>query len=266
MTEAKKPAVPADDPWTRLRRLTSARIGLGRVGVSHATADVLQLSVAHALARDAVHQALDVSRLQQDLDAAGFGSLPVHSQARDRDVYLARPDLGRLLAAEDESLLRELRADGADKPWPLAVIAADGVSARAGQEQAVPLLLALKPLLDADWFAAPVFIGSQARVAFGDEVATRVGAAMVLVMIGERPGLSSPDSMGLYLTWAPQPGIADSRRNCLSNIRPAGLTVGAAARRLAWLMQAAVKLGRTGVALKDRSEHEVLGPADDPAA
>lgn len=266
MSSADKPAVAGDDPWDRLRRVTSARIGLGRAGVSHTTADVLSLSVAHALARDAVHQPLDVSRLAHELQAAGFASVQLRSQAADRDTYLARPDLGRLLATDCESVLNQIRAERADKPCPLAIVAADGLSARAVQEQAVPLLQAMRPLLDEAWLAAPVCIARQARVAFGDEVASRLGAAMVLVLIGERPGLSSPDSMGLYLTWAPHSGIADSRRNCLSNIRPAGLSVDSAARRVVWLMHAAVQAGQTGVALKDRSEHEALGPAGDATA
>ncbi len=247
----------AADPWRRLRHLTTARIGLGRAGVSHTTADVLQLSLAHARAQDAVHEALNPVTLCRDLAAAGFDSLTVSSQAADRAMYLSRPDLGRLLSDESAALLQCNHAIE-HQPERLTVVVADGLSARAVQEQAVSLLQALRALLDNSWSCGPVVVACQARVALGDEVAVRVHASMVLVMIGERPGLSSPDSMGLYLTYGPFSGIADSRRNCISNVRPAGLSIDAAAARLTWLLQAARAARTTGVSLKDRSDQQML--------
>jgi ethanolamine ammonia-lyase small subunit len=245
------PAAP--DPWATLRGFTTARIGLGRAGVSLPTAEWLRLAQAHALARDAVHEALDADRLVADLQATAFEALRVESAAADRGTYLRRPDLGRRLSARSAARLQGVSCSG------IAVVLADGLSARAAQTHALPLLLALRPRLEAQGQAiGMVVLAEQARVALGDEVGQRLQAGAVLVLIGERPGLSSPDSLGAYLTWAPRQGRSDAERNCVSNIRPEGLTVEVAAFKIAWLLQAARALGATGVALKDRSDEPRL--------
>ena len=230
----------ADDPWQRLRGHTAARIGLARSGAALATRPALDLRLAHARARDAVAAALDVDRLAADL---GEPCLAVRSAAGDRRAYLLRPDLGRLLA--EGTALPAVAAD-------LAVCVVDGLSAGAVQAHAAPLLVALRPLLPG-WRLAPTVIVRLGRVAIGDAVAARLGVGAVLALIGERPGLSAPDSMGAYLTWRPGPGATDANRNCVSNIRPAGLPPGEAARTIAWLLQAMRARGLSGVALKDGS-------------
>ncbi|HEX7759514.1 MAG TPA: ethanolamine ammonia-lyase subunit EutC [Caulobacteraceae bacterium] len=229
----------------RLRRLTPARVGLGRVGPGQSTADVLAFAMAHAKARDAVHEALDVDALISAVEALGHRLLRVTSAAPDRRTYLLRPDLGRTLASD--------AALSADAAGDLAIVLADGLSARAVQTNAVPLLSALIPRLEG-LRLAPVVIATQARVALGDEIGRRLCARAVLVLIGERPGLSSPDSLGAYLTFDPSPGRTDAARNCVSNIRPEGLSYDEAAFKLAWLIREAMRLGLTGIGLKDDSD------------
>ena len=240
------------DPWTALRAHTAARIALGRAGNSLPTAEWLRFGVAHAMARDAVHEPLDAGLLASQLHDQAFDPVTiVQSAAADRDTYLRRPDLGRRLAPDSAALLEPLPAPGA----LVVVMIGDGLSARAAQAHALPLLVELRPRLEAAGMATgPLVIARQARVALGDEVAALLGASVVLVLIGERPGLSSPDSLGAYLTWAPRVGCADSQRNCVSNIRPQGLSPAAAAHRIAWLLSASRRLGTTGVALKDDSD------------
>jgi ethanolamine ammonia-lyase small subunit len=249
----------ASDPWHELRRHTTARIALGRTGASLPTDEWLRFGVAHALARDAVHTVLDGEALAAQLDAHGFDHLLVHSAAPDRATYLRRPDLGRRL--DDASAARLAARTAA--PCDVAVLLGDGLSARAVNEHALPLLLELRPRLEAAGLGlGTVAMALQARVALGDEVGAALAARAVLVLIGERPGLSSPDSLGAYLTWAPQPGRSDAQRNCVSNIRPAGLAHADAAHKIAWLLAAAQRLGATGVALKDESDAPVLEAAD----
>lgn len=245
------------DPWQALATLTAARIALGRAGNSLPTAAVLRFDVAHALARDAVHQALDVDGLLARWREIGGGEpLVVHSRAGDRHVYLQRPDLGRRL---DEASAAQLAAQRLPGEAPdLAVVIADGLSATAVHENALPLLHALLPLLDG-LRIAPQVIACQGRVALGDEIGVMLHARSVLMLIGERPGLSSPDSLGAYLTFAPQVGRLDAERNCVSNIRPAGLTPAAASVKLVWLIRAALARQLTGVQLKDESELPQLG-------
>lgn len=252
------PAAP--DLWGALRRHTPARIGLGRAGVSEPTAALLAFRRDHALARDAVHQALDTDALAAAVQALGLPTVAVRSAASDRAAYLQRPDWGRRL---DEPSRLALARAAAATPAPagtprfdLALVLADGLSAQAVQAHAPALLAALQPLLAADavpWRLAPVVIAQQGRVALGDEVGERLGAALVVVGLGERPGLSAPDSLGLYLTWAPRPGRVDAERNCISNVRPQGLPPALAARRLAWLLAQARARGHSGVLLKDES-------------
>lgn len=225
--------------WRDLRRFTSARVGLGRVGHALPTAAHLDFQEAHAQARDAVWSALDVPALQ----AALPGARVVASAAPDRRSYLLRPDLGRRLA---EGTALEAQ------PGCFAIVVADGLCASGVQAQAAPLLAVLVPGLErAGWNVAPPVIATQARVAIGDDIGQALGAAMVAVLIGERPGLSSLDSMGIYLTHAPRTGRNDAERNCISNIRPGGISPADAAAKLLWLVAAARRLGLTGVGLKD---------------
>jgi ethanolamine ammonia-lyase small subunit len=237
-----------------LRRFTPARIALGRSGSSLPTTPQLAFQLAHAQARDAVHRALDIGEIAQAIQALGLGTCVVHSAAADRSTYLQRPDLGRRL---DPASGEALRGQSSGQSPDLAVVVADGLSALAIERHAARFLAALLPLLrgtEPVWSLAPVTLVQQGRVAVGDEIGAALGARLVLVLIGERPGLSSPDSLGLYLTWAPQPGRTDAERNCISNIRPEGLPYDEAAHRAAWLLNAARARQLTGVALKDESE------------
>lgn len=226
--------------WRDLRRFTPARVALGRVGNGLPIAAHLEFQAAHAAARDAVHAELNVEQLATDLAAAGLSSTTVHSACPDRRTYLLRPDLGRRLAEGEAARLP--RTPG------IAFVVADGLSATAVQRHAAPLLAQVMPALGA---TGPVVIARQGRVALGDEIGAALGAEAVAVLIGERPGLSTPDSLGLYLTWQPRPGRTDAERNCISNIRPEGLPIPEAAAKLLWLIDAMRRLGLTGVALKD---------------
>jgi ethanolamine ammonia-lyase small subunit len=247
------------NPWTALRRFTDARIALGRAGVSLPTQAHLQFQQAHAEARDAVHQALDVAQLTRDMSAAWLQGAPaplaLHSGAANRAQYLQRPDWGRLLHADSRARLQTLReADhsGLPRPFDLVLVVADGLSALAVQQNAPPFLEALRHKLAVmHWRIAPLCIVEQGRVAVGDAVGEALGARAVVVLIGERPGLSSPDSMGLYLTWMPRVGLTDAARNCISNVRPAGLSYEAAAAKLAYLLEQARSRQLSGVDLKD---------------
>jgi ethanolamine ammonia-lyase small subunit len=262
-----KPSVIAN-PWRRLSAWTDARIGLGRAGISLPTHEMLAFQLAHAQARDAVHLPLDTSALMKDLaelterKKALLPHEPVHlqSQASDRITYLQRPDLGRRLSQTSCEELDRLGHTG-DSPVDLALVVADGLSSCGVQENAVGFLEALLANLEADdqtWELAPLIVVSQGRVAIGDDVGNRLNARCVVVLIGERPGLSSPDSLGLYLTWAPEPGLTDASRNCISNIRPAGLSFEEASRRLGYLLREARRQEVSGVPLKDRSEETVI--------
>lgn len=242
------------DPWARLRSLTRARIALGRTGISLPTDEVLRFGYAHAQARDAVHVPLDTGSLAGSLNAAGFDTLQVHSAAPDRATYLLRPDLGRKLDSASIAAL----AQYPDKGWDLLAVVGDGLSSMAVSRHALPVLERLRAALPAHWRLGPVVIASQARVALGDPIGEALQARMVAVLIGERPGLSSPDSLGIYLTYAPQTGRQDSERNCISNIRPEGLDYGEAARKTVWLANEGMRRGLTGVDLKDQSDLAVL--------
>jgi ethanolamine ammonia-lyase small subunit len=255
------PAAAGDDSWAGLRRLTAARIGLARSGASLATAPLLEFRLAHARARDAVHAPLDQERLRADLAALGLPVLMVASAVHDRSQYLMRPDLGRQLAPESEAVLKEHAGSGHD----VALVITDGLSARAVERHACPLLAALLPQLQADgWRIAPLTLVRQGRVAIGDAVARLLAARMVAVLIGERPGLSAPDSMGAYLTWQPGSHTTDANRNCISNIRPEGIDPAGAAFKVLHLMRAMRVHEISGVALKDETERMLIGaPAQD---
>lgn len=246
-----KPDVTAQ-PWAWLRRHTAARIGLGRAGASLPTAAHLAFQEAHAAARDAVHRPLQPEPLLAGLRALGDEPQMVASRALDRATYLQRPDLGRRLGAASVAQL----AAGDTAPVDLAFVLADGLSSLALQRQALPLYGALRQRLVAEggWTWAPPVLAQQARVALGDEVGVLLQARCVVVLIGERPGLSSPDSLGVYFSWAPRIGMTDAERNCLSNIRPEGFAPEAAAERLHSLLASARRRQLSGVQLKD--EHD----------
>ena len=251
-------------PWSTLKRFTDARIALGRAGHSLPTAAHLDFQLAHAQARDAVHLPFDASSLALELERAGLPTLRLHSAAADRKTYLQRPDLGRrLITPSLQAVAHHMAQTRPAAPYDLAVVVADGLSALAVHQNAVHLIAALRKRLQSDmqapWRLAPVALVEQGRVAVGDEVGQALGARAVVVLIGERPGLSSPDSMGIYLSWSPQVGLTDAQRNCISNVRPAGLGVEAAADKLHYLLRCARALNLTGVGLKDDS---ALGGTD----
>lgn len=247
---------PARDPWAHLRQHTSARIALGRTGVSLPTRELLDFALAHAQARDAIHLPLDTDRLSADLQQQGWPApLLLHSEARDRHEYLLRPDLGRRLDATSVQQLGEVAAGSPD----LVLVLGDGLSALGIQQHGAALLGAIRRALDPALRLGPLVVVRQARVAVADEVGERLGAAAVAMVVGERPGLSSPDSVGIYLTHAPRVGCSDAQRNCISNVRPAGQDLDTAARRLAWLLGESRRLGLSGVGLKDHSGLPLTG-------
>ena len=249
------------NPWNALRAFTQARIALGRAGNSLPTAPLLAFNLSHAQARDAVHHPLDADALHEQLRALGFTTLDVHSAAPDREHYLRRPDLGRSLSDASRALLQQ----AAGEPPEVVFVIADGLSAFAASKQAVPLLQAACARLGQDWRIGPVVVARQARVALGDEIGELLRAQLVVMLIGERPGLSSPDSLGIYLTYAPTTGCSDAQRNCISNVRPEGLTYEAAAHKLHYLLTHARRLGLTGVGLKDESDALLEGQPAPPS-
>jgi ethanolamine ammonia-lyase small subunit len=239
------------DPFERLRARTPARVFLGRCGAALPTRALLQFQLAHARARDAVYQEFESERMVAALPIPD-GRI-VHSRALDRQMYLQRPDLGRRL--DDRSAAALTQGD-----YEAVFVVADGLSARAVHEHAASML-AMTLAKIPGWRLAPVIVACRARVALGDEIGERLGAQLAVMLIGERPGLSAPDSLGIYLTWHPRVGRLDSERNCISNVRPpAGLSYEQAAARLAWLMNAARRLRLSGVALKEGSR-PTLPPA-----
>jgi ethanolamine ammonia-lyase small subunit len=252
-------AQPPDEPnpWGALRRLTPARIGLGRAGDSLPTHELLSFQLDHARARDAVHLPFNAADLAAQLAAAGYPVLHAASAATSRATYLRRPDLGRSLG---EATRAELAAYAAAHPggYDAVFVIADGLSALAVHQHAVPLLrLAYDALRDMGWRLAPVVIAEQSRVALADEIGQILGAEQAAILIGERPGLSVADSLGVYLTYGPRPGRSDAERNCISNIHPRGLSYAEACQTLVYLMSQARRLQLTGVALKDeRADHD----------
>ena len=240
---------PTVDPWARFRASTRARIGIGRVGDAIPTNEVLDLQFAHARARDAVHGAVDFARLAAEL--APLRSVRIYSLAVGRSTYLARPDLGRRV---DPAALASLPSTGCD----ICFVIADGLSASAVEGHALPVLKACLKRLSKFKIGRVVF-ADQARVALADEVGERMKARLSVILIGERPGLSVPDSLGAYLTYGPRVGRRDSERNCVSNIHADGLSYEAAADKIAWLAREALRLGLTGVDLKDEAMVQLPG-------
>ena len=247
MSDEPVPARPAVD----LRSFTPARVALGRSGASLPTKPLLDFTLAHARARDAVHAAFDAPGLITGLKALGLGAIEVRSRATDRTCYLRRPDLGRQLDAGSAATLEQAAA----APCQLAIVIGDGLSAAAVHAHAAVLLRSLLSRLGEGEAVAigHVVVASGARVALGDEIGGILNARMVVMLIGERPGLSAPDSLGAYLTFAPKPGLTDAERNCVSNIHKAGLGYDEAACKIAWLVREGLARQVTGVALKDES-------------
>ncbi|WP_166297726.1 ethanolamine ammonia-lyase subunit EutC [Bradyrhizobium sp. 2S1] len=252
MTTPPAPSSPSPMPASLadLRELTPARVGLGRSGASLPTSALLAFTLDHARARDAVHAAFDLGGIAAGLAGLGITPLEVSSQARSRRDYLRRPDLGRML---DSASRRSLESSGVTA-CPCAIVIGDGLSPTAVNVHAVELIRHLVPRLKADGIdAGAVIAASGARVALGDEIGTILGARMLVMLIGERPGLSAPDSLGAYLTFAPRIGLTDADRNCISNIHRAGLSYAEAAFRISWLVREGLARQITGIALKDES-------------
>jgi ethanolamine ammonia-lyase small subunit len=244
-----------DTLWAYLRSLTAARIGLKRTGASLATGPLLDFKLAHARARDAVREPLDEARLTADIATLGLPVLAVASAAEDRQRYLMRPDLGRRLALGAQARLAP-HGSGFDGVF----VVADGLSARAVQTHAKPVLADVLPRLQAEgWRIAPLVIARHGRVAIGDEIAAALRAECVVVLIGERPGLTAPDSMGAYLTWQPGLRTTDADRNCISSIRPEGIGYGEAAFKLAYMLRIMRARRLSGVQLKDDSDGLLVG-------
>lgn len=263
MSGMEEPPVDPQNPWLQLRRLTPARIALGRTGTSLPTSAQLDFQLAHAQARDAVHLPFDHAGLSAQLQEGGRDSLLLHSAAPDRNTYLQRPDLGRKLSDESAQTLRDYASahpGGVD----LAIVVADGLSALAVHRHTLPFIKRLEDQMSADgWSLAPVVLVEQGRVAIGDEIGQLLGAKMLVMLIGERPGLSSPDSLGLYFTYAPKVGLTDAYRNCVSNVRLEGLSYGMAAHRLLYLMREACRRQLSGVNLKDEAQLQTLESDDE---
>ncbi len=243
-----------EDPWTELRRFTAARIAVGRCGSSLPVAESLAFRLDHARARDAVHSVFRRADLVRDLQRAGIVSLELESEVNDRMEYLTRPDKGRRLSPRSRSVL-----ENQDSGIDLCFVIGDGLSARAIHENALPFARICSAIFGrAGLKMGPVCVVANARVAIGDEIGALLGAKIVVIAIGERPGLSSPNSMGIYMTLDPKPGATDERRNCISNVRPVGRLVNVGARKLAWLVEESLRLHVSGGKLKDRMTADYL--------
>jgi ethanolamine ammonia-lyase small subunit len=248
------PHSPTPDSWQHLKQYTAARIALGRAGSSLSTAQLLDFQLAHAQARDAVHAALDINQLQHTLTNFSPSVLTLASQATTRLHYLQRPDLGRRLAEASVSKLKQLPTTNYD----LTLVVADGLSACAIHKNIEPLFHELIPkITTAAYRLAPLCIVEQGRVAVGDEIAYLLNSRIVIIFIGERPGLSSPDSLGIYLTYQPQVGLTDEMRNCISNVRFGGLPYAFAAEKLFYLVQESFRKKLSGVHLRDNLNIEL---------
>jgi ethanolamine ammonia-lyase small subunit len=242
------PVTVSEDPWAELKRFTASRIALGRCGSSLPLKESLAFRLDHARARDAVHSPFRQAELAETLRAAGLSCLELESEVRDRGEYLTRPDKGRRLSLRARTLLAEQKAG-----FDICMSVGDGLSARAIHENAAPFVLACARMFgQAGLRLGPVCVVQNARVAIADEIASLVSARLSIILIGERPGLSSPNSMGVYLTMNPCVGITDESRNCISNVREGGLSLTEGVRKLGYLVEEAFRLGQSGVELKDR--------------
>jgi ethanolamine ammonia-lyase small subunit len=246
------------DPWHNLRRYTPARIAIGRAGASLPTKELLDFQLAHALARDAVHQPFDPQQLERNLAPLNHPILHLQSATGDRQTYLLRPDRGRRLAEPSAQLLASSRNS---KEFDVSITLSDGLSSLAAHRQVPPLLAELVPLLKQSRFTlAPLTIVPFARVALQDEIGATLNAKLSLILLGERPGLGSPDSLGAYLVFNPAPGRTDADRNCVSNIRPEGLPPPAAAQTLHYLITQSLRRQLSGVGLKDDRDPRLIAP------
>ncbi|GAB3174314.1 ethanolamine ammonia-lyase subunit EutC [Telluribacter humicola] len=243
------------DDWQFLRQYTPARLALGRSGHSLPTRALLEFNLDHARARDAIYAHFNKEGLAQQLEDLNLPTLLLTSRVTDRHEYLLRPDLGRQLSEESKKVLEDYQAS----PCTLAIVIADGLSATAVNTHAVEVVKQLVAVTkEENWTLAPVCLVEQGRVAIADEIGYLLQAEMVLMLIGERPGLSSPDSLGAYLTYAPRPGLTDESRNCVSNIRPEGLNYKAAAQKLYYLLTEMKQHRLSGVGLKDEMNDDPL--------
>ena len=244
------------DIWHPLKAFTNARIALGRTGTAIPLREVLAFKLAFAHAKDAVYSVLNVEKLIEKLNAFNLPIYTLQSSAISREMYLQRPDFGRLLNTKSVDLLKENKSV---IKYDVAIIIADGLSATAINKHAFPIVqLLINELNRLNYSIAPIAIVEQGRVAIGDETGYYLNAQMSVVLIGERPGLTSPDSMGAYLTYNPQQGLTDERRNCVSNIRPEGLMYELAAQKILYLIQESLRLKLTGVGLKDNSMDDTI--------
>ena len=247
MNENKQIQTIKEDPWTSLRSYTAARIALGRTGVSIPLKENLQFRLAHAYARDAVFASLNTETLLEEFSNHKWESILLNSQCPSRNEYLQRPDKGRKLDEASINKVKQLNTSEYD----IAIVVADGLSAIAINEHLLPLLSLIVPLLTARFSIAPIAIVQQGRVAIADEIASLLNAKLSIILIGERPGLTSPNSMGAYITYNPKIGLTDERRNCISNIRQEGLPYPAAADKITYLINQSLRLQISGVELKE---------------
>ncbi|HCT2105218.1 TPA: ethanolamine ammonia-lyase subunit EutC [Acinetobacter baumannii] len=249
------PSSTHQDQWEKLKQFTDARIALGRAGCSIPTRALLEFQLSHAQAKDAVYQEKDVSYLSEQLAQQQLQSFHIQSNAPNKEIYLKRPDLGRQLSNPSKDTLIKKYAENPQQ-YDVCIVVGDDLSARAIEANAIVFIAALSEQIQQEnWSLAPIVLATGSRVALGDEVAEIFKASMLVMLIGERPGLSSPDSMGIYYTWNAYSGCLDSKRNCISNVRSAGLSIPVAVQRLMALMRKSKQLGFSGVNLKD--EHQL---------
>ncbi|MDC5560936.1 ethanolamine ammonia-lyase subunit EutC [Acinetobacter baumannii] len=249
------PSSTHQDQWEKLKQFTDARIALGRAGCSIPTRALLEFQLSHAQAKDAVYQEMDVSYLSEQLAQQQLQSFHIQSNAPNKEIYLKRPDLGRQLSDQSKEALIKKYAENTQQ-YDVCIVVGDGLSARAIEANAISFITMLNEQIQQEnWSLAPIVLATGSRVALGDEVAEIFRAPMLVMLIGERPGLSSPDSMGIYYTWNAYSGCLDSKRNCISNVRSAGLSIPVAVQRLMALMRKSKQLGFSGVNLKD--EHQL---------
>lgn len=257
----EKPDILIRNTWETLKQFTAARIALGRTGASIPTNEYLQFKLSHAQAKDAVWQPFDNESIAEELQSMGIDTVQVESMAGSKEEYLRRPDLGRKLSTQSTSLLTGMPVS----PANILIVVGDGLSSKAVHEHAVPFIWHFLPYVhDFGKTLHPVVIAKSARVALGDEIGQLLNAQIIVMLIGERPGLSSADSLGIYLTWQPRAGKSDAERNCISNVRPQGMIYPKAAFKLAWLIEHAFEQSGTGVQLKDMSDsssyHRTIKP------
>ena len=241
-----------NDPWLKLKEFTDARIALGRTGCSLPTDEWLGFSLAHARARDSINMPFERDKIARQLHDIDMDVVYAESSASSRAAFVRRPDLGRHLSDESRSQLEKMNYKGAD----VLIVIGDGLSSKAVHKQAVPLIREFLPYMqELGMSVGPVVLANESRVALGDDIAEEMHCGLVAMLIGERPGLSSPDSLGVYMTYKPFAGRLESERNCISNIRPEGLSYERAAFKLAWLVEMAYEKNVSGTALKDRSDN-----------